>query len=132
MKTEKTMKTKSLTATKTPAATKAGDSLETTQIRKRSVKVAAPEPATMQSQQPTRSLSSSPQEISTDLIAQRAYIIWEQQGRPQGRDLANWLLAESQLKQEQSFSAWQRRATNFDIRKVTIGNSGLAEEHSPP
>ena len=44
-------------------------------------------------------------EITGDLIATRAYIIWEQQGRPQGRDVANWLLAESQLKQEQSFTA---------------------------
>lgn len=45
-------------------------------------------------------------EITTELIAKRAYIIWEQQGRPQGREMANWLLAESQLKQEiQSFTA---------------------------
>jgi tRNA(Ile2) C34 agmatinyltransferase TiaS len=45
-------------------------------------------------------------EITTELIAARAYIIWEQQGRPHGRDMANWLLAESQLKQEvQSFTA---------------------------
>ena len=45
-------------------------------------------------------------EITSDLIAERAYIIWEQQGRPPGHDVANWLLAESQLKQEiQSFTA---------------------------
>jgi len=44
-------------------------------------------------------------ELTTDLIATRAYILWEQQGKPQGRELANWLLAESQLKQEiQSFT----------------------------
>ena len=45
-------------------------------------------------------------EITKDLIATRAYVIWEQQGRPQGHDVANWLLAESQLQQEiQSFTA---------------------------
>lgn len=45
-------------------------------------------------------------EITSDLIALRAYNLWEQQGRPQGREMANWLLAESQLKQEiQSFTA---------------------------
>ena len=45
-------------------------------------------------------------EITSDLIAARAYIIWEQQGCPQGHDVANWLLAENQLKQEiQSFTA---------------------------
>lgn len=49
--------------------------------------------------------TTAPREITTDLIAERAYIIWEQQGRPQGHDLANWLLAESQLKQEQVLTA---------------------------
>jgi hypothetical protein len=31
-------------------------------------------------------------------IATRAYMLWEQAGRPQGRDLEYWLLAEAQLK----------------------------------
>ena len=45
-------------------------------------------------------------EITTELIAARAYNLWEQQGRPQGNEVQNWLLAESQLKQEiQSFTA---------------------------
>jgi hypothetical protein len=45
-------------------------------------------------------------ELSSDVIAARAYVIWEQQGRPHGKDRENWLLAESQLKQEiQSFTA---------------------------
>jgi len=46
-------------------------------------------------------------QLSSELIAVRAYIIWEQQGRPQGSDVANWLLAESQLKEElqQAFTA---------------------------
>jgi hypothetical protein len=39
-------------------------------------------------------------EITNELIAARAYILWEKQGRPHGHDVANWLLAESQLKQE--------------------------------
>ncbi len=53
-----------------------------------------------------RPQATPPQEITNELIAARAYHIWEKQGRPQGRDVANWLLAESQLKQEtQSFGA---------------------------
>jgi hypothetical protein len=96
MKTVKTTKAKTTQTTdktnglKAPAATVA---------RKRSVQpavptaVAAPRIATRQ-------------EISSEIIAQRAYILWEQQGRPHGRDVANWLLAESQLKQEiHSFTA---------------------------
>jgi len=39
-------------------------------------------------------------EITNESIAARAYILWEKQGRPHGHDVANWLLAESQLKQE--------------------------------
>jgi H+-transporting ATPase len=38
--------------------------------------------------------------ITSDLIAARAYTIWEQQGRPANREVENWLLAERQLKQE--------------------------------
>jgi hypothetical protein len=54
----------------------------------------------------TNHQAGAKREITTDLIAQRAYIIWEQQGRPHGHDLANWFLAEDQLKREfQSFTA---------------------------
>lgn len=38
-------------------------------------------------------------EITGESIASRAYLLWEQQGRPHGRDLENWLQAERQLKQ---------------------------------
>jgi hypothetical protein len=48
--------------------------------------------------------SAPPCEITSDLIAARAYDIWEQQGRPAGREKANWLLAESQLKEERLVS----------------------------
>ena len=132
MKTDKTMKTK--IATPTPKT--AVEASATTPARKRNakttpteVKVTAAEapvaptvkaPATSQ---PTTTIASrvenrqvdapkaAPQatrrrEITSDLIAARAYTIWEQQGRPQGRERDNWLLAESQLKQEiQSFTA---------------------------
>ncbi|MBI5683884.1 MAG: DUF2934 domain-containing protein [Verrucomicrobia bacterium] len=33
-----------------------------------------------------------------DEIAARAYLIWEKEGRPVGRDFEHWLLAEAQLK----------------------------------
>lgn len=107
MKTEKTMKAKSPAATKAASTPKAA-ALETSQTRKRTMTVAAPE---LPAGQPTRAETRPPQEISQDMIAARAFTIWEQQGRPHGRDVANWLLAESQLmaesqiKQEQSFSA---------------------------
>jgi hypothetical protein len=35
-------------------------------------------------------------------IAALARSIWEQNGRPDGRDLENWLLAESQIRQQRA------------------------------
>jgi hypothetical protein len=43
--------------------------------------------------------------ISTEQIATRAYLIWEQHDRPQGNEQANWLEAEKQLQQELKPSA---------------------------
>ena len=54
---------------------------------------------------PAAPVAAPHREITTELIAVRAYTLWEQQGRPQGNDLQNWLVAEKQLKQEQSFTA---------------------------
>lgn len=31
-------------------------------------------------------------------IAKRAYAIWEQEGRPKGREMEHWLRAEAELK----------------------------------
>jgi len=43
-------------------------------------------------------------EITLDQIARRAYSIWEQQGRPGGKEREHWLLAEQELKSSQSFA----------------------------
>lgn len=91
MKTDKTIKTK--TAARTPAA--ATTALVTESKRPASVTAA-----------PATASAVSRHEITSDIIAARAYTIWEQQGRPNGNDLAHWLLAERQLKQEiRSFGA---------------------------
>ena len=91
MKTAKTIKSKTTqTAAKTPAISPA---------RKPAVKATTSKSPTVPKVAPRR-------EITTEIIAARAYTIWEQKGRPQGNDLEHWLLAESQLKQEiQSFTA---------------------------
>ena len=34
---------------------------------------------------------------SHEAIRERAYVIWEREGRPQGRELEHWLQAESEL-----------------------------------
>jgi hypothetical protein len=49
---------------------------------------------------------SASRQITTESIASRAYALWEQAGRPLGRDVEYWLQAESQLKADaQSFLA---------------------------
>ncbi len=39
---------------------------------------------------------------SRELIEQRAYILWEQAGRPEGRGEEFWLLAQDQIREEQA------------------------------
>jgi len=40
----------------------------------------------------------APPIISNDLIAARAYEIWEEAGREEGNDIRNWLQAEMELR----------------------------------
>ena len=42
-------------------------------------------------------------------IAMCAYLIWEKEGRPQGRHESHWLQAENQLKTDQADGAAVRR-----------------------
>jgi hypothetical protein len=98
MKTIKSVKSKTtktatkISAVKTPAAVTPSRTAEAKTV-KTSVKA------------PLAPMTAPRREITSDLIAQRAYVLWEQQGRPQGHDVANWLLAEKLLKQEHSFTA---------------------------
>jgi hypothetical protein len=41
--------------------------------------------------------------LDTNLIRTRAYHLWEQEGRPQGRELEHWQEAERQLGVEFQF-----------------------------
>jgi len=43
--------------------------------------------------------STSFSEPTHDQIAQRAYLLWEQSGHPNGRDQELWLQAERELKE---------------------------------
>ena len=36
-------------------------------------------------------------DTATDIVRERAYLIWETEGRPDGRDLEHWLQAEREL-----------------------------------
>lgn len=56
-------------------------------------------------------IMSSFDDPSHDEITQRAKSLWEERGRPEGRDTEIWLDAEKSLKQrdDQSFSSAQER-----------------------
>jgi hypothetical protein len=38
--------------------------------------------------------------VTNDQIAQRAFEIWEREGRPQGRDQDHWYQAEAELRKD--------------------------------
>jgi len=91
--TAKTKKTPVAAATPAPAVPK-------------SKKSAAPAPAAVSATStatvnpvPPQPKGAANGQITTASIATRAYILWEQAGRPAGRDVEYWLLAEAQLKQ---------------------------------
>lgn len=100
MKTDKPIKAK--TTTQTAAKAPAAQPLNAAPARQDSVKVAPVQAATATATTP---VATARHKISPELIAARAYNIWEQEGRPQGHEVANWLLAETQLKREQAFTA---------------------------
>ena len=107
MKTTKTAKAKTEITPKTAAKAAPDAGIKAGPSKKRAAKATvapAPEPPAADrraSAAPGASIpTASRREITTDLIAVRAYILWEQQGRPHGQELANWLLAERQLREE--------------------------------
>ena len=44
-------------------------------------------------------------------IRERAYVIWQEQGRPHGNDVQNWLQAETELGAAAALSKTARRKT---------------------
>jgi hypothetical protein len=49
--------------------------------------------------------------ISEEAIRERAYRIWEREGRPQGRDQTHWLRAKDELESETSTDHREGAAT---------------------
>ncbi len=43
-------------------------------------------------------MDSTKAEAVRDLVASRAYVLWESEGRPHGRDLINWQQAEAEIR----------------------------------
>jgi len=78
-----------------------------------------------------------------DQIAARAYQLWEERGRPEGRDLECWLEAEEEAHREATTPVWpagaplptnlERALSPADRQQVrAIRKGGSAEPESPP
>jgi len=52
-------------------------------------------------------------------IRERAYAIWEQDGRPEGRNLAHWSQAEAEIGTEQVVMENRKRVKSRPARGVT-------------
>ncbi|KAF0181641.1 MAG: hypothetical protein FD161_314 [Limisphaerales bacterium] len=73
---------------------------------------------------PALRASATPRREPThDEIALCAMTIWVEEGRPQGRDLEHWLLAESRLRQalqietDATASGQPRRTTRHGVKR---------------
>lgn len=71
--------------------------------------------------------------VTHDQIAQRAYEIFVERGRPEGRDLEHWLLAETQLRQGSDLQSSISSPTAVGSRKPTNspGKTARASTRQP-
>lgn len=51
----------------------------------------------MKAKKPTTSSAAVPPLTTRQIISERAYAIWLERGRPEGRDYEHWIEAESQI-----------------------------------
>ena len=92
------MKTVKISKTKTKNSTATTNKRIAVAPKTTKTSAATPKPAKAREAKPAL-------EITTERISIRAHASWEEQGRPQGRELEHWLQAESQLKSSHSFAA---------------------------
>jgi len=83
---------------------------------------------------PTNPSFAASQSVSAETISRRAYEIWEQEGRPEGRDLQHWLQAEQELS-TQSPGGTRAHATvrrGEDARFDEIGAGTITDTRPLP
>jgi len=59
---------------------------------------------------------SLPYDREHQAIRQRAFAIWENEGRPAGKALADWVQAEAEIKTERCLGPMNRRRVSGDSR----------------
>lgn len=58
--------------------------------------------------------------LPEDAIRLRSYLIWQQEGCPQGRALSHWLRAKAELEAELRAGARARGSVSFVMPRVPI------------
>lgn len=67
------------------------------------------------------------QQIETEQqIRERAYAIWEREGRPAGRHLEHWATAEQEIKAEEAFA--QVKARGRSTKSQVSGVAATAQK----
>src|SRR5215213_897187 len=66
--------------------------------------------------------------VEEEQLRQRAYSIWEQEGRPHGRDLDHRLRAEAEIAAEKSRD---RRTAATETAEISARSSGVMVEQFP-
>ena len=59
-----------------------------------------------------------------DAIRQRSYLIWKQEGCPEGRNLEHWLKAKAELAAERKTSSKAPRAARAPAARKRTASSG--------
>ena len=72
--------------------------------------------------------SQSDPEILESEIRKRAYLIWETEGRPDGRRVEHWLRAEAQLRRE----AQRAHAPTEPTKPKPIPSSSMTRKRNEP
>ncbi|MES2695286.1 MAG: DUF2934 domain-containing protein [Verrucomicrobiota bacterium] len=75
--------------------------------------------------------SSASTDLSADAISNRAYELWENEGRPEGSDQRHWFQAEQELRNSVSRNGSQSAPTpsrNSDVAPLKGTRAGAAVE----
>lgn len=65
-------------------------------------------------------------ELTVDEIRERAYDVWERNHRPEGFEVAFWVMAERELKAERQALQIDSRATDFAVTGLRNAGMGSA------
>lgn len=68
--------------------------------------------------------------LRAQVISDRAYAIWEEEGRPDGREFEHWLRAEEEVAAERAYTLWVK-AGRPDGRDLDFWLAARRMVHGP-